>query len=601
MEIYLDHGSILGGVSELKTIGQRAVATADQAAQNSLNASFSGVSGLDQLGGNHGGVINGGAGSAITVLQSYAEQVSWLSGALAASYEALTGQNAFVARGMDIADEGGNIGQDGVSFPTRPRPRFESFTFTPPVVLPATSLGQLSSAFSATKIQDSVMAARMWHKMSADVTDIAGQLQAVASDLGSRNRGDVIEAAIGKVSEVARAGETFALNSQVMGSTVERLSFIKQQGAVTVNLAMAAIAAIPDPVARQAAEASFLASFPASYTPTVATGIPPIRNLMVMDPAPDGGGEVALGGGTVAGTGEKHNATGLRAPGAPLESLTSLQRAIGAGQFGTVQAGMQSLAGVGGGDLPQLVQTGDVGTTAASTGALTAPSTLGAQGTAPTAAGGAGAPFGGTAPLGATAPLPGTPRPGGNTPLGGGLRSGVIGGGPRTPGATGSFGVPGTPGSPLNLQQAGTTAAGTGARGPVPMGGPGPVGLVPGAGRTGRIGTLSGTPTSAATPAGHAAVAPTHQGVADTPRPATPTPAAGGGGVGTGAASRSTGGAATRGMMPMMGAPLAGQQQSKPAKVRTVTSAVEEEDNVSALLGERPAVVPGVIGAWARG
>lgn len=54
-------------------------------------------------------------------------------------------------------------------------------------------------------------------------------------------------------------------------------------------------------------------------------------------------------------------------------------------------------------------------------------------------------------------------------------------------------------------------------------------------------------------------------------------------------------------MMPMMGAPMAGQGQSKPAKVRTVTSVVEEDDNVAALLGESKPVVPGVIGAWARG
>lgn len=52
----------------------------------------------------------------------------------------------------------------------------------------------------------------------------------------------------------------------------------------------------------------------------------------------------------------------------------------------------------------------------------------------------------------------------------------------------------------------------------------------------------------------------------------------------------------------MMGAPMAGSgQQSKAAKVRTVTSGVEEDANVAALLGERHPVVPGVIGAWVRG
>lgn len=55
-------------------------------------------------------------------------------------------------------------------------------------------------------------------------------------------------------------------------------------------------------------------------------------------------------------------------------------------------------------------------------------------------------------------------------------------------------------------------------------------------------------------------------------------------------------------MMPMMGAPMAGAGNSsaKTTKVRTVTSAVEEGENLTALLGERGPVVPGVIGAWVR-
>ncbi|WP_460490466.1 hypothetical protein, partial [Corynebacterium nasicanis] len=386
MEISIDHDSISDGVNKLEAIGKNAREVARKALQNSLNASFSGVSGLDQLGGNHGGVINGGPGSAITVMQSYAEQVEWLSGALAASYQALTGQNALVARGMDIADEGGVVGDDGVSFPPRPQPRFESFSFTPPVVAPAASLNQLNMDFSATRIGELVQASQMWHRMSGDVASIAGDLEAVAADLGSRNHGEVIETAIGKVAEVARAGETFASNSSVMAQSVEAVNIVQQQGALTVALAMPAINAIPDPVARAAAEQAFLQSFPVSYTPAVATGVPPIRNLMVMDPSADGGGEVALGMGPVEGNGAKHNASGLRPAGAPLEALASLQRALGTGDFGTVQAGVNELAAVNGAPLQPLMQGADVGTAAASTGMLTAPPSIGAMGASPTAA-----------------------------------------------------------------------------------------------------------------------------------------------------------------------------------------------------------------------
>lgn len=565
----IDQNSILDGVEQLKELGNRARQASNDALRATLNASFSGVSGLDQLGGNHGGVINGGPGSAIAVMQSYAEQVEWLSGALAASYQALTGQNAFVARGMDIADEGGAVGEDGVSFPPRPRPRFDSFTFVPPVVTPALSINQLNMDFSATRIGELVQASQMWHRMSADVSSIAGELQAVASDLGSRNRGDVIEAAIGKIAEVARAGETFATNSTIMAQSVERVNVVQQQGALTVAMAMPAINAILNPVARAAAERSFLMSFPASYTPAVATGVPPIRNLMVMDPAPDGGGEVALGMGHVEGTGSKHNATGLRAPGAPLEALTALQRAVGAGDFGTVQAGVDDLARVDGAALDSVVRGADVGTTAASTGTLTAPPSIAAPGLVSTGAGAGGA--GGS--------LPG--------PVGGPLAAGgPLGGVGQSPTSTAGAGRAPLPGAPL---PGGVQATG----------GVAPVGSAAAAGRPGFGRLASGAPVAAGLPSG----------VGGTRAPGGMPGGAPGGVSGAGmtngavgsAASRSGGGTAPRGMMPMMGAPMAGQAQGKQSKVKSVTSAVEEDANVAALLGERPAVVPGVIGAWARG
>lgn len=58
----------------------------------------------------------------------------------------------------------------------------------------------------------------------------------------------------------------------------------------------------------------------------------------------------------------------------------------------------------------------------------------------------------------------------------------------------------------------------------------------------------------------------------------------------------------SRSMAPMM--PMgagAGVGDRRAGKVKTVTSAVEEEANILALLGDRGSVVPGVIGEWVRG
>ena len=86
---------------------------------------------------------------------------------------------------------------------------------------------------------------------------------------------------------------------------------------------------------------------------------------------------------------------------------------------------------------------------------------------------------------------------------------------------------------------------------------------------------------------------------------------AGTGGVGAGSpgASPRTGGAAGAagaggggyGVGPAAGAGRGGRNgQQKRGRVQAVTSAVEREGNLKALLGEAPEVVPGVIGAWVR-
>lgn len=54
-------------------------------------------------------------------------------------------------------------------------------------------------------------------------------------------------------------------------------------------------------------------------------------------------------------------------------------------------------------------------------------------------------------------------------------------------------------------------------------------------------------------------------------------------------------------MMPMAGGGAGAGNQKNTGKVKSVTSAVEEDTNIAALLGDRGPVVPGVIGDWVRG
>ncbi|MGD7002879.1 hypothetical protein [Corynebacterium halotolerans] len=629
MEININSSSIDAAVAELAQLDETAQGVLENARQATLNGSYSGVSGLDQLGAGHGAVLNGGPGSAMGVLESYAEQISWLHQALIASSAALTGQNMFVSRGMDIADEGGSVGADSVFFPQRPMPRFENFSFTPPMVSPALSIDQLASDFSTTKIGASIAAGQAWQAMSTNIAGVAAGLKSVAGKLTGDNSGEVIDAAVQKISEVAQAGDTFARNSGIMAASVRQLTSIKSHGNVQVNLARTALAAIADPVQREAAEQAFLASFPASFTASVATGIPPIRNLMSIDGSVDGGGEVALGMTDVEGDGPAE-VTGLSPAGSAAGAVDTARQLMTAGQFGAVNQGLGELSTVGAtGSEPGGHLTADhLGTGAASLGspATSVPALPGMGTGAGTAGGGLPGGLSGTGmPLGmvgGTRPgmaggigspssgIPGTVGlPGGLGAVGGagGVRGpgvmpagGGLSGSPVSPGlspaATTTNSMPlGGMGAPLMGAAGGSQTGGQSGRGTSGFGGVGGVGGGP-AGRGGGLGTapgLGGAGSRGGVVPGGPGAAAAGSGVGPDGGPAR-SAAAGGRGTGAGMA---------RGMMPMMGAPMAGAggAQGKTGKVRTITSSVEEEGNIAALLGDRGPVVPGVIGAWARG
>lgn len=124
-------------------------------------------------------------------------------------------------------------------------------------------------------------------------------------------------------------------------------------------------------------------------------------------------------------------------------------------------------------------------------------------------------------------------------------------------------------------------------------------GGVPGVGGVGSLGGVGGVGASQGAVPGTSGVG------------GAGSPMAAGSGMGRGAMSTGAMGGSgstnsmmgTRPMMAMGQAGAHGENQSAKTKgkVKSVTSAVEEDSNTAALLGEREGVVPGVIGAWVRG
>lgn len=303
MTLKIDPSSISSAVSRLNELQHQAITASQVGMKSTILSAFSPVSGLDQLGSGHGNVINGGAGAANSVLNSYAEQIEWLSAALQASGAALTGQDELFARGMDVADTGGRVVEESVMFPARPAPRFESFVFNPPAVSPSLSLDALCSQFSGTNSGAVLEAQGSWGSMASAISNVSASLSSIAGEILAENSGETFEQAAARINEVAAAGATFAANAKMMGASVGTLNRIYMGHRMQVFMAATSIKAILDPVQRLAAERAFLASFQATFQADVLTGMPPVSNLMQMKGANGSAGEIALGMDEIAGSG----------------------------------------------------------------------------------------------------------------------------------------------------------------------------------------------------------------------------------------------------------------------------------------------------------
>lgn len=563
-------------INEIEELASEANTLFADGEQGALSAAYSEVSGLDQMGASHGAVMQGGVGSAVQTLQKYAEQVAWLRDGLRATERSLTGQEGLASRALQIADEGGAVGEEMTLFPARPDQTFADFDFPSPSVAIPSSLSELSAAFASTDGAAVAASAESWSSMAKNATMLAENIRMTAWDIAEVNKSDSINAAVDKALEVADAADVFATNAGLMSTSVTYMGQVADAGALHVAMAELAIAFIEDPAEREAAEQAFLQSFMGSEFPSaVESAMPVIRNLMKLEQGGTGGGELQASMGLVDGNGRPGPLARLNAGSQQLESLLADPAQIGPGSFAEVSKNMAELDNVkpGGG----VGSIGGLATEAAG-------ANLGALNAVTPVAGmpGAGAHASASPAIGSF----GAPAVGGMAPFGRGVDSAGRG---VAPVGRGAASIDGARGFNPDLSVAKTQAAGVGAgAAPAGLGGIGAgmggiAGGVPFGAGGGRAGQGSGKGMGSVLAPGFSS------GVAMTgPNGAVPV--------------ATTGSAMARGMMPMAGMPMAAQQQeNKRGKVKTVTSAVEEEGNIAALLGDLPPVVPGPIGAWARG
>lgn len=581
----------------------RSLALVRANAHSPLDGGFSPVTGLSEVGAIHQRVLATDPGSARNSLEGFRSQVAWLGDTLQSELAGFESQDELNSRGLDVADAGGGGGAEAMPIVDQPDPGYSPFGFTMPIVDPGASILGLASDLFTTKFWDVSEAKARWNALSREVGDIVGGLHESALSLETENDSEATTQAAAKIREVAQAGTHFIANSAVMQQKLSgfQARIISTQ-AEAVALAFE-VMAIPEPTMREAAEAAALRYMQGLLQEGVVAAMPYQHALMDAAP-PSGGGDVSTEFDAVAGDGTQYNTEGVTWPKQITEAVESGK--MGPGSFDVANGEMQGLTelGMDAADVAKfqadLRNRGRSILSELGFGDALAPIDASQMGTSAASAG-----VGSVNPMGTAYAGMGQTIPSGlGTALGGGVGSG--------PHGIGAFGVPGA-----NTNTAGSSAGS--------MVGGAPKGITRGLGRipenplTSAAG-LGGGPASVST-----AQTGTHPVIGGLPG------ASANGGVRDGRASSSAGGAggsvaapiggatgngtgavhsaakpgtgATKGtagmrMMPMMGGTARGGEGEK--RIKSVTTQVERDPNKRDLLGESPAVLPGVIGDWAR-
>ncbi|MCQ9333098.1 hypothetical protein NQ042_03105 [Corynebacterium phoceense] len=566
--------------------------TSDFLSFSGMTAELSSISGVRETGSIHDRLLGNDPASAKALIDKLSGQVDWIGGQLRKFAVGAIAQDMLAAHSLEAVETGGISPDEIFMLDPQPDASYGTVHFVKPVV--AVGMDALSVIAEVLSLDANSISATLnqWKSVSASAGEAAAQLEAMAASLEQSNEGESIDAAVAKIREIAGTGSEIAANAGAMAGRTGAMLGLSQVSKL-MALSIASTLSLPmDPVSREAVEQSGLVMMQNALQSMVDVSLPPVASI-AQPQMRASGGDFTAGMDAVNASGFGLSTDEVDWPKSFEEAV--VRGAVGPGSFEIVDGQLRPANDIGlsAKDLAQLNKAAqtyvpaiyDAAGLPELSQALTTPASVG---TLPSAAGltaglhgGVGGVAGG---LSGGAPGIGALSGGGASPANLGGASGLGAAAGLGGGMNSGLGGSGIGAAPMGaLGGAGGGAAGAASRGGGVRGGigsrvgmPAAGGLGAGVGRVGLPGA-GGVATGGAAGAGAGGVGSTGAGVRA-------------GGVG--------GGAAHRAMVPMMGAGHG--QGDKRGKVKTVTTAVEQDQNRRALLGEVPPSVPGVIGAWVR-
>lgn len=577
MSLYVDTGSVENAASVLRSASQTLLSSGIIGHISGVGA-YSQVSGLDHAGSMHADISSINEPEATKALAELLKNAADILQFNSAAFQDMDMLNAV---GFDKVDGGAARAQTqgNIDSLTVAKPTTCLFVCLTPSAGRPLSLETLFSQLIATDVGSMTGISENWLSTATSVEEAVSAIPQALSLLASSAETPAIQRAMTHLSSVQTAGSGYATNAGILAAHTADLVLVTESNAVQTAAALAVKRASGSPALAKVYEDTFLETFSPKLTAELVPVTPGFSQLLPSLDSPSGG------------------ASGVTAPdvqaGRAFESIPLpkvMQDAFADAGYGelaraTTPAEVISQVGRPNPDMLQSIAAGATPTQAASAAApslpplpagagASLPGSMAAPAGAGMTGGGTGlavAPMGnagraGTGPVGAAAGLGGGPFAGTRAGLGAGAGSA------RATGALGRMGAGGF--------GAGGFGAGAGAGGLGAGSGAGSGGFGAGAGAgAGGFGPGMGAGSGAGAGAGVGGAG------SNTFIGGQGNQAARGGAAGVPAGY---GGGAHRG------------QKGKKGKVQAVTSAVEREGNLKALLGEAPEVVPGVIGAWVR-
>ena len=648
MQLSLDSDAVLRAVEQLREVSNR-LSRGFRAGNLRSLSSFSRASGLDEAGGRLSPIGDERAPEANQAIALYLKQTAdslWL--ALTNTMqtdESFSGLLGSVLSPLPVhAAALTSMYAKGFQQLGPADPKTNTFDNSAVASASESSLLSAESKLVGTNTSLAYSASDFWNSNAKLIEDAMNELNGVHHSLSSSAETVWIAEAMKKVTQIQNAGLEYVANSRSLATHTEALGMAADAESILASAATAAYLAAETPEMKQQIESEYLRSYSGRMTEGLRPAIPTFNRLL-----PEAGNLPAL----------PYASTDVPAPAAPSYTPTTLPQGL---RETLTSRGLSDLAHatspaeviqqygrptpetferIAAGSAPTHAATavlappnpaaaGGVvtGGTATPTNPLT-PATIGgfgqsvggtgmpgaaaatslggAGGTRTAAAGGAG---GASTNFGArnagTAPRHGV-NTGGGTRVGAGALNGLAATGQAGRGTSGIGGA----GAPMNNARVGATGApaGTGGQragallGSGMSAGAAGTGLRPGFGPGAGFGAGGGTGmgtgagsfgSGAATGAGSPGAGPGAYNANNT------YAAAGSGGAAT---QHNQGG---RGAAVAVGPAGAASNRSRgrektSAKVRTVTSAVEREGNLKALLGDAPLLLPSIIGHNVKG